>query len=194
MPKVIDEDGVFEAALDLLVQYGYEGATTQKIADAAGVNEVTLFRRYGSKAALFEQALRQRLSDTPLEKLVYTGDLDADLRAIVEAYIETNALHGDIVPLILVEAPRNQDIQRSLNIPWNNIQIILKILERYQSQGSLKSESPLASLTALIGPIMVGQMFRRASPDMPLPVVDPNDHVTGFLRGRVGRPAARTTS
>ena len=57
-----------------------------KIAEVAGVNEVTLFRRYGSKAGLFEKVIEHQLADTPLSKLVYTGDLEADLLAIVEAY------------------------------------------------------------------------------------------------------------
>jgi len=194
MPKVIDETRVFEAALDLLVLHGYEGATTQMIAERAGVNEVTLYRRFGSKADLFEQAIRQRLSDAPLAKVDYTGDLEADLRAIVEAYIETNVMHGDIVPLILIEAPRNPDMQRSLNIPWSNVQIVLKILERYRSQGLLKDESPLASLSALIGPIMVSQMFRRANPDIAAPAVEPKEHVDAFLRGRLGQPRASRPS
>ena len=45
MPKVIDERKLFSAALDILISHGYEGATTQKIADVAGVNEATLFRK-----------------------------------------------------------------------------------------------------------------------------------------------------
>ena len=57
MPKVIDETKIFSAALDILISHGYEGATTQKIADVAGVNEVTLFRKYGSKAGLFEKVI-----------------------------------------------------------------------------------------------------------------------------------------
>ncbi|MGA9192710.1 MAG: TetR/AcrR family transcriptional regulator, partial [Anaerolineales bacterium] len=166
----------------------YEGATTQKIAERAGVNEVTLYRRYRSKADLFEQAIRQRLSDTTLAKVAYTGDLEADLRTVVEAYIETNDLHGDIVPLILLEAPRNPEMRRSLDIPWNNVQVVLKILERYRSQGLLKDESPLASLSALIGPIMVSQMFRRANPDIAAPAVEPNEYVDAFLHGRLVQP------
>ena len=79
MPKVIDETKIFSAALDILVSHGYEGATTQKIADIAGVNEVTLFRKYGSKAGLFEKVIEHQLTGTPLSKLVYTGELEADL-------------------------------------------------------------------------------------------------------------------
>lgn len=39
---------------------GFRGATTRRIAEAAGVNEVTLFRTFGSKEALIAEALRSR--------------------------------------------------------------------------------------------------------------------------------------
>lgn len=184
MPKVIDETKIFNAALDLLVSHGYEGATTQKIAEIAGVNEVTLFRKYGSKAGLFEKVIEHQFSNTPLNELVYTGELEADLLAIVVAYMETNETYGDIVPNILIELPRNPNLQGSFNVPWKNIQRIIKIIQKYQKQGLLKKESPLVSLGALIGPIMVSQMFRRANLNLPLPAVDPQAHVDSFLSGR----------
>ena len=184
MPKVIDETKIFSAALDILVSHGYEGATTQKIADIAGVNEVTLFRKYGSKAGLFEKVIEHQLADTPLNNLVYTGDLNSDLLAIVEAYIETNETHGNIIPLLLIEMPRYPDLQGSFNTPWKNIQVIINIIQKYQNQGQLKNESPLACLTALIGPILVSQMLLHANLNLPVPAIDSQAHVEAFLQGR----------
>ena len=186
MPKVIDESKVFDAALEMLESHGYEGATTRKIAAAAGINEVTLFRRYGTKAGLFEKAISHRLSDTPLTEIEPTGDLAADMLAIVEAYIATNEMHGAIIPLILIEAPRNPDLTTAFNTPWMNLQGILEMIKGYQERGLLKAESPLASLTALIGPLMVSHMFRRANLGLPDLVIEPRSHVQGFLRGRAG--------
>jgi len=184
MPKVIDEAKLFSAALDILVSHGYEGTTTQKIAAIAGVNEVTLFRKYGSKAGLFEKVITHQLADTPLNKLEYTGDLEADLLAIVDAYVETNETHGNIIPLLLIEMPRYPDLQGSFNTPWNNLQGILKIIQKYQKQGRLKNESPFACLTALIGPILVSQMLRHANLNLPVPAMDAQTHVDAFLNGR----------
>jgi AcrR family transcriptional regulator len=184
MPKVIDETKIFSAALDILVSHGYEGATTQKIADIAGVNEVTLFRKYGSKAGLFEKVIEHQLADTPLNNLVYTGNLNSDLLAIVEAYIETNETHGNIIPLLLIEMPRYPDLQGSFNTPWKNIQVIINIIQKYQNQGQLKNESPLACLTALIGPILVSQMLLHANLNLPVPAIDSQAHVEAFLQGR----------
>ncbi len=186
MPKVIDETKIFRAAIDILMSLGYEGTTTREIAEIAGVNEVTLFRKYGSKAGLFEKAIEHQLSDTPLNKVTYTGELETDLLAIVRAYIETNETYGDIIPIILIELPRNPDLQGSINTPWNNLQGILEIIQKYQKQGLLKNESPLATISALLGSIMINQMFRHAKLNLPVSGIDPQAHVDAFLNGRKG--------
>ena len=50
-------DRIIRAAVDVFAEAGYRGATTRRIAQQAGVNEVTLFRHFGSKEELIEEAL-----------------------------------------------------------------------------------------------------------------------------------------
>jgi len=184
MPKLIDQAQVFEAVIDLFVSRGYEGATTKEIARLAGVNEATLFRKFNSKAELFEQAINHEWSDVPLSKLAHTGDLEADLLAIVNAYLETNRLHGAIVPMLLAELSRSRDLEGAFDVAWGNIRIVAEIITLYQSEGALQAEDPLATLNALIGPLMTAHMFRRARLDHPVPEIDIDLHVRGFLHGR----------
>jgi AcrR family transcriptional regulator len=64
---------ILSAAALVYGECGFRGATTRRIAGAAGVNEVTLFRLFGSKATLIDEALRahaggeqgQKLPDLP---------------------------------------------------------------------------------------------------------------------------------
>lgn len=49
---------LIEAAARVYAAAGFRGATTRRIADEAGVNEVTIFRLFGSKACLIGQAMR----------------------------------------------------------------------------------------------------------------------------------------
>ena len=49
---------LIEAAARVYATAGFRGATTRRIADEAGVNEVTIFRLFGSKASLIEEAVR----------------------------------------------------------------------------------------------------------------------------------------
>src|ERR1019366_6207864 len=51
-------DQILDAAARLYGEHGFRGTTTRRIAQEAGVNEGTLFRRFGSKTALILEALR----------------------------------------------------------------------------------------------------------------------------------------
>lgn len=50
------EERILEAAIAVLAKEGYGGATTKKIADEAGINEVTLFRKFKNKENLIKAA------------------------------------------------------------------------------------------------------------------------------------------
>lgn len=49
---------ILNAAAEVFSQHGFRGSTTRRIADAASVNEVTIFRYFGSKEALLQEAIR----------------------------------------------------------------------------------------------------------------------------------------
>ena len=68
-------DRILQAAARVYAQHGFRGATTRLIAIEAGVNEVTLFRTFGSKAALFEAMTRCHCTQVPLLEL---PDVPAD--------------------------------------------------------------------------------------------------------------------
>ncbi|MCC6164229.1 MAG: TetR/AcrR family transcriptional regulator [Acidobacteria bacterium] len=57
---------LLEAAVKVFANAGFRGATTRRIAQEAGVNEVTLFRQFGSKEGLITEAVlrvMERLRD-----------------------------------------------------------------------------------------------------------------------------------
>jgi AcrR family transcriptional regulator len=66
---------ILEATVRVFAEGGSRGATTRRIAEAAGVNEMTLFRHFGSKEALLVEALHwmaqrvvvPRLPDDPAD-------------------------------------------------------------------------------------------------------------------------------
>ena len=58
-PAPASRNRLIEAAARVYACAGFRGATTRRIAEEAGVNEVTIFRLFGSKAALIDAALRQ---------------------------------------------------------------------------------------------------------------------------------------
>ena len=50
---------ILQAAARVYALHGWRGATTRRIADEAGVNEVTLFRQFGSKDALLDLMMQE---------------------------------------------------------------------------------------------------------------------------------------
>lgn len=184
MPKIIDDEEVFQAVLNLLVERGYDGTTTNDMAAAANMHEATLFRKFGSKVDLIERAIKQQLSTTPLSQVSYTGDLRADLLAILEAYIATVEKYGEIMPMLLMEIPRHPELSNTLRAPMANIEGLMRIVARYQDEGRLKEESALTTVNALLAPIMVNEMYRRVDADLAMPPADPRSHIDSFLNGR----------
>jgi AcrR family transcriptional regulator len=72
---------MLEAALDLFSAHGYAGVCTKAIAQAAGVNEVTLFRSFGSKRELYIEVFRTyavRPEELGLPK-EFGGNLDEEI-------------------------------------------------------------------------------------------------------------------
>lgn len=54
------DDRILDAAMRVFVEVGLRGATTRRIAEEARVNEVTLFRRFGSKEQMLIAALQRQ--------------------------------------------------------------------------------------------------------------------------------------
>lgn len=52
-----NREKLLHAAGRIYAEVGFRGATTRRIADEAGVNEVTLFRLFGSKSQLLAEAI-----------------------------------------------------------------------------------------------------------------------------------------
>src|SRR5688500_3081995 len=70
------DDRILEAALRVAEVEGLRGATTRRIAEEAGVNEVTIFRRFGSKDQLLCAAFRRTAA--PPEALLPADPVDAE--------------------------------------------------------------------------------------------------------------------
>lgn len=112
-------DRIIEAAMAIFSDKGYRTATTREIADRAEVNEVTIFRHFGSKEGLFEQTV-QRYSPPPIfaEELTkdMTGDLAKDLTLLADKYFDAAVANAPYIRLSIMELPRNTDLIRIVSL------------------------------------------------------------------------------
>ena len=185
MPKVIKDEQIFSAVIQVVSERGYASATTKQMAELAGVSEVTLFRKYESKAELVNQAISFIVKETALASAPqYTGDVHADLRKVAQTYQETAVKHGLFILTFFSEFERYPEMVSSIDDPLNIFRAIGDLIARYQSEGVLKPEHPFHAVATLLGPLMYIATIRRAKLDRQIPPLDLSAHVTGFLEGR----------
>lgn len=183
MAKQIDDAQVFSATVDVLLANGYAGATTKLIAEAANVNEVTLFRKYGSKAELVAKAVLHERQSLEIEAITYTGDLAADLLRIVEVYTSASYRQSNLIMLIMAEMTRYSELGTLMQVPLMLVSRFGDIIARYQQEGRLRPNDPLLVVGTLLGPVIVNRMLRSTAPDLPIPEIDAVKHVELFLEG-----------
>lgn len=117
LAEPVTDATMFDAALAVLAERGYAGATTRRIAEAAGINEVTLFRRFGDKRQLILAAIHADISRLVDNGLTTTGDIEADLIRVVEYYSDLYRHRNGLVGTLLLEGARNPDVAALIKEP-----------------------------------------------------------------------------
>ena len=80
-PPVISDDAILEVAREVFLERGIQ-ATTDEVAERAGVSEGTVFRRFKSKDALFRAAMRFSPDAVPAFIASFVSEVgQGDLRA-----------------------------------------------------------------------------------------------------------------
>jgi len=183
MRRVIPDEQILDAALRVIAEHGYRGASTQQIAHAAGINGVTLFRRYGSKKAILLAAAAREAERLGAGAIQHTGDLAADLTRIVDVFAHQAHTRGRVIAALLSELPRQPELADVVQYPVRVAHGVAGILARYQASGELRPGPPLQLLMALLGPIMMRAIAGNVLGGDALPPLDSSAHVAGFLAG-----------
>jgi AcrR family transcriptional regulator len=107
---------MIEAAARVFVEKGYARATTRKLAEAAEVNEVTLFRHFGSKVNLLAAVLEHYSGFSALENLLATlnGAYADDLRLVADHMIRGRARDRDVMRLLHSESHQVPELHQEM--------------------------------------------------------------------------------
>lgn len=141
------DDKILEAALAVLAREGYGGATTKKIAEEAGINEVTLFRKFKSKENLIKQAknLGLKRSIESMERTFESidgGDLESSMSALGKHMSESMDKKTNIVTAI-IEMQRRPVCEK--NAPhYSTVMIdhLTKYFEEQIEKGNMRNVNP----------------------------------------------------
>lgn len=188
MASTISDTRILDAALDMIVQHGYAGATTRHIAVAAGINEVTLFRRFGNKKKLLKAVVEQEAENFVAAGIEYTGNVEADLLRVVQFYSDLMQQRGRVIAMLIAEIPRQPELLEIIQTPLTILIKISTMIARYQQEGALVQEPPAQAFVALVGPFFLGSIIDFVQMDVPDILPNPAAHVRHFLQGRVVLP------
>jgi AcrR family transcriptional regulator len=179
---------LLDAAVRLYAEVGYRGATTRRIAIAAGVNEITLFRHFGSKDALIREAITRagtsRISDVLPDppKSPYR-----EIREWAKAHIAELRERRSFIRTCMGEIEEHPGIISAENSPPSTAaKALCRYLRRLRETGMAKADfDEVAAAAMLIGTLFADAMGRDIMPDMyrnePDQALD--QYVRLFLRG-----------
>ena len=181
---------ILDAAQRVYAEHGFRGATTRRIAETAGVNEVTLFRIFGSKEALLEEAVRPNA--TRREVAVLTPDPvdpEAELTAWVGAQLAFLRARRSLIRRTMSEIEeRPQLIDCVREGPECAHRELKRYLESLLDRGWIDAATDLTTAMAmLMGAIFGDAMGREMIPDnFPGPVATAPRSYARFFLGAIG--------
>lgn len=186
-PPDATAEGILDATLHVIGQRGLKGATTRAIAQQAGVHEMTLFRKFGTKTGLIQAAIARQFATVERLGVQYTGDIEADLLKLAQVFGQTLQAVGPVARVLLTEAPLDPELAGSMDAPRQLFAAIAALLTRYQQEGQLHPEPAATLIPAFIGPIALPYLLpdaRLVTGEAIAHSFDAHLHVSRFLHGR----------
>lgn len=168
-PAMEIRNRILEAAVKAFGETGYRGATTRRIAQLADVNEVTLFRHFGSKEELLHEAVQQISS---------TGDTVAlpaeprhperELTLWARAQHQHLTLYSSVIRTCMAESGEHPEMARcAQDRPLKVAAELRAYLSKLQKKGMADANFDLSSATSfLMGAIFNDAMGRAIMPEL----------------------------
>lgn len=177
---------LLEAARRVYGSSGFRGATTRRIAEEAGVNEVTLFRLFGSKAALIEAALATMEEDSPTAPLpAEPEDPARELSEWAEAEHAFMLRTAGLVRTAMAEwHERPECLSSAAHQPSHSLDQLRDYITRLAARGFIPSATDAKPAAAmLLGTLFADAMGRDMMPSSFPPEREaPRAYVRLFLR------------
>lgn len=177
---------ILRAAVEVYSECGFRGATTRRIAQKADVNEVTLFRHFGSKASLLREAIEcqgfeihfQHLPEVPRHPR-------EELLDWCSRHMEELRARRSLIRTCMGEIEEHPEILPAGSPTIQAARVLAEYLRRLQSRGLARSDfDPALAAPMLMGILFADAMGRDIMPDL-YPGTAANaleQYVTLFLR------------
>ena len=160
---------LLKAAAAVFAQHGSRGSTTRRIADAAGVNEVTLFRYFGSKDALLQEAIAHTDDGPPSIALPATPtNPEEELTDWCGKLMERLRAKSSIIRKCMSELEERPElITTAVSTPTKASHDLTTYLRKLKSENRADSDvDVLAASAMLMGALFHDAMGREMMPQL----------------------------
>jgi AcrR family transcriptional regulator len=177
-------DRLIEVTARIFAEAGYHGTTTRRIAQEAGLNEVTVFRHFGSKEALIREALQRIARDRRPLLDIDAADPLAEVNRWALACFTHFYEHRNLIRRMMGELVERPEIAPGFCEDTNEEFLQLhRFLEALKSRGAVRSDVPCAAAAGmLVGALLSNALWRDLLPDMPPPEENVRLYVDLLLR------------
>lgn len=160
------EQRIIEAAIKVFSEKGFAGASTREIADSAGVNEVTLFRRFGSKKNILHHIIHQAVKIygyhvvvEPVTKILEERDLTIrqKLLNLLKDRYQLIMKHFPLLKIMLQESSLNTEIRNLFfeKVIMKAIKVAEIFIREGIKSGYIKEDvDSMTALRSLMGMLM----------------------------------------
>src|SRR6202171_1859234 len=183
-------DAILAAAAGVFAQHGFRGSTTRRIADAAGVNEITIFRQFGSKEALLREAMKHMTQSVGLALLPdVPSDPERELTLWSESFIQHLRLRSSIIRKTMSEMEERPELSKHASyVPRQASTDLCHYLAALKRQGRAAEKfEPKTAAAMLMGAIFADAMGRQMMPEVyPQPADKAAQMYTRFLLKPLG--------
>jgi len=145
---------IMQAASKLFTEKGFAGTTTRAIAELAGVNEVTLFRHFGTKEKLAKAIMDEfgGLSIAGDLELHFSGDYIQDLNLIGHTMMKVMTERKDAIRMAICEASNFPEFQQVVaENPRQLRRMLARCLKRQMDANLIHSGHPEALAQSFLG-------------------------------------------
>ena len=136
---------ILDAAAELFAERGYAATTTRLIAERAGVNEVTIFRRFENKLGvlrlLAERFAREQSAPLVMDAVPDPEDTRATLLAMARREVANTVRNGGVALRLAFDARSVPEVAELLGEgPRLGIQALAKYMADRQAAGELRDD------------------------------------------------------
>lgn len=185
---------LLEAAVKVFANAGFRGATTRRIAQEAGVNEVTLFRQFGSKEGLILEAILRAMGRLQDEAVLPRHPVDPAAELLDWTRRHFEFMHGNnrLIKAAMADAACHPDMACIGDRIGSAIEQTLRsYLERLRDAGGSDPDIDVVVASSMLsGVVFADAMGRDVHPQcFPFPAEEaPQRYVAFFLRAIGARP------